>query len=224
MRYEVLYQPSFAVARVMLDPGDAVRAESGAMVSMSSTISISSGMAGGIGKAIGRILGGESVFQTTFTATHGQGEVILAPSTVGDILALELHGDGYMVTSGSYLAGDVSLELETRANLRGFFAGEGLFMMRISGSGLLLLSTFGAIHAVSLQHGQPYIVDSGHIVAFSDTLDFRIRKAARSWLGSMKSGEGIVAEFTGPGVVYVQTRSPRAFGSFLSGFLPKGGS
>jgi uncharacterized protein (TIGR00266 family) len=223
MNHEILYGPSFAVARVMLDPGESIRAESGAMVSMSPTIGMASKMAGGLGKAIGRMFGGESAFQTTFTATHGSGEVLLAPSTVGDVVPLHLRGDGYMVTSGSYLAGDTSLEIETRASFRGLLVGEGLFLMRVSGHGLLLLSSFGAIHGVELMHGQTYIVDSGHIVAFSDGMRYEARRAARSLFGSLTSGEGIVAHFTGPGVLYLQTRSPQSFGSYLGQFLPKRG-
>lgn len=98
----------------MLDPGDAVRAESGAMVSMSPTITIDSKVTGGLGKAFGRLLGGESMFQTTFMASQGAGEVILAPSSLGDIIPLELTGGpGYMLTSGCFLASDLSVQMET---------------------------------------------------------------------------------------------------------------
>lgn len=222
MKHEVLYQPSFAVARVMLDPGDGIRAESGAMMSMSPTVTMESKMSGGIGKAIGRLFGGESLFQTTFTATHGAGEVLLAPPSIGDIVSLNLNNEGMMVTSGCYLAGDVSLNIETRASVKGFFAGEGLFIMRVTGSGVLLLSAFGAIHALQLQVGQPYIVDTGHIVAFSETMTYEVRRAARSLFGSLTSGEGFVAHFTGPGVLYTQTRSPQGFAPWLGQFMPKG--
>jgi uncharacterized protein (TIGR00266 family) len=224
MKHDILYQPSFAVARIMLDPGDSIRAESGAMVSMSPTVSLEAKVPGGIGKAIGRLFGGESIFQTTFTATHGPGEVLLAPSTVGDITALDVSGGGFMVTSGSYLAGDTSLEFETRASFRGLLVGEGLFLMRISGYGLLLLSTFGAIHSIELRLGESYVVDSGHIVAFTDTMEYRARRATRSLFGSLTSGEGIVAHFTGPGILYMQTRSPQSFGAYLGQFLPTKGS
>jgi uncharacterized protein (TIGR00266 family) len=222
MRYELLYQPSFACARILMDPGDGVRAESGAMVSMSPTVTMESKMQGGLGKAIGRLFGGESLFQTTFTATHGAGEVILAPPSIGDIMALNLNNEGVMVTSGCYLAGDLSLDIETKASVKGFFAGEGLFMMRVSGSGALLLSAFGAIHAVQLMAGQPYIVDTGHIVAFSEAMSYEVKRAARSLLGSFTSGEGFVAHFTGPGVLYTQTRSPQGFGPWLGQFIPRG--
>lgn len=221
MKHEILYKPSFSVARVMLDPGEAIRAESGAMVSMSPTITIDSKMSGGLGKTLGRLIGGESLFQTTFTASSGPGEVLLAPSVIGDIMSLQLANSGYMVTSGSYLAGDSGLQMETKASVKAFFAGEGLFMMRISGTGTLLLSSFGAVHGVELVANQPYIVDTGHIVAFQDTMQYNVRRITRSIFGSMSSGEGYVAEFVGPGVVYLQTRSPQSFGPWLRQFLPR---
>jgi uncharacterized protein (TIGR00266 family) len=221
MRYEILYQPSFAVARMLMEPGDSVRAESGAMVSMSPTITMESKMQGGIGKALGRFLGGESVFQTTFTATHGPGELLLAPSAIGDIIPIELSANSMMVTSGCYLAGDTNLNIETKASVKSFFAGEGLFMMRVSGTGSLLLSSFGAVYAVDLQPGQPYIVDTGHIVAFSDTMQYEVHRATKSLFGSFTSGEGFVAHFSGPGRLFIQTRSPQGFGPWISQFVPR---
>lgn len=223
MQYEILYQPSYAVARILLELGDTIRAESGAMVSMSPSVELQSQATGGIGKMFGRLLGGESLFQSTFTARHGAGEVILAPPGPGDIVALNMAGESMIVTSGCYLAGDVSLEMSTMANLRGFFSGEGVFMLRIAGVGPLLLSSFGAIHELMLPDGHSYIVDSGHIVAFSDGMRYDIRKAARGIWGSITSGEGIVVELTGPGRLYVQTRTPYGFGSWLGGFIPRSG-
>lgn len=223
MRHEILYQPSYAIARLLLEHGESVRAESGAMVSMSPTITLESKIHGGIGKMFGRLLGGESAFQTTFTASHGPGELMLAPSAPGDIFAMPLAGNAMMVTSGCYLAGDVGLQMETQASFKGLFGGEGLFMMRIFGQGLLLLSSFGAIHALQLAPGQPYVVDTGHLVAFSDGMGFQVRRAARSLLGSLTSGEGYVCEMTGPGLVYIQTRTPMGFGSWVGNFIPRSG-
>ncbi len=222
MRYEILYQPSFAVAKLLMEPGDSIRAESGAMVSMSPTITMDSKMQGGLGKAFGRLLGGESMFQTTFTATHGPGELLLAPGAIGDIVALQLQNQGMFVTSGCYLAGDTSLQIETKASVKSFFAGEGLFIMRVSGTGPLLLSTFGALHAVQLAAGQTYVVDTGHIVAFNDSMGYEVHRATQSLWGSFKSGEGYVATFTGPGVVYMQSRSPQSFAPWLGQFMPRG--
>jgi uncharacterized protein (TIGR00266 family) len=220
MKYEILYQPSFAVARVMLDPGDSVRAESGAMMAMSATVSLQSKAHGGIGKALGRLLGGESAFQTTYSATNGAGEVLFAPAMPGDIMPIQLQNQAMVVTSGSFLACDLGIEIQTQANLRGFFAGESVFMLRAAGSGTLLVNSFGAIHAVQLAPGQPYIVDTGHLVAFSEGMGFELRKATQGLLQSFTSGEGIVVQLTGPGIVYTQTRTPQGFGAWLSGLIP----
>ena len=222
MRFELLYQPSYAIARIMLDPQESIRAESGAMISMSPTISLDSKIQGGIGKALGRMFGGESIFQTTFKATSGPGEVLLAPAGPGDIASVE-PGVGLMVTSGAYLAGDTSLLIETQASFKGFLAGEGLFMMKISGHGTLLLSSFGAIHPIQLGPGQQYIVDTGHLVAFSAGMPFEVRRATKGLLGSFTSGEGVVAHLTGPGLIYIQTRTAPAFAGMIRPFLPAGG-
>ncbi len=220
MQHEIRYAPAFSLARLMMDPGDSIRAESGAMVSMSPTITMESKMSGGIGKALGRMFGGESLFQTTFTASHGPGELLLAPSALGDIVPLHLGAEAYMVTSGCFLAGDTSLAMETKISGKAFFGGEGLFIMRVSGSGLLLLASFGAIHPITLAQGQPYIVDTGHIVAFSDTMNYQVQAAGKSLLGAFTSGEGYVAHFTGPGALYIQSRAPAAFGPWIGQFLP----
>lgn len=222
MRHEVLYQPVFSCLRLLMEPGESIRAEAGAMISMSPSITLESKMSGGLGKALGRLLGGESAFQTTFTASHGPGEVLLAPAAIGDILSLTMQGNGMMVTSGCYLAGDTNLAIETRLSGQSLFAGEGLFIMRISGYGQLFLSAFGAVHGIRLEHGQPYVVDTGHIVAFEEHMQYRVRTATKSLFGSFTSGEGFVAEFTGPGVLYVQTRSPQSFGPWIGHFVPQG--
>jgi uncharacterized protein (TIGR00266 family) len=222
MKHELLYRPTFSVARVLLDPGESIRAESGAMVSMSPNIAIESKAQGGLGKALGRLLTGESFFQTTYTASQGAGEVVLAPSSLGDIIPVEITSQsGFMVTSGCYLASDQGLNIETKMSGRGFFSGEGLFLMRVTGQGTLLVSCFGAVHSVQLQAGQPYVVDTGHIVAFQDTMQYNVRTVSRGLMTSFKSGEGFVAEFVGPGVVYIQTRAPQSFGPWLSQFIPR---
>ena len=222
MKYEILYQPSFSVVRMMLESGESIRAESGAMVSMTANMHLESKGQGGLGKMLGRLVAGESMFQSTFTAQNGPGEVIFAPSSPGDIYALDVSGQPMMVTSGCYLAGDTRLDMQTVGNMKNFFGGESIFMLRIFGQGLLLVSSFGAIHAVQLQAGQQYIVDTGHLVAFSEGMGYNLRKAARGIMGSITSGEGIVAEMTGPGVVYIQTRTPQGFGSWLSPFVSRG--
>jgi uncharacterized protein (AIM24 family) len=110
-------------------------------------------------------------------------------------------------------------------------SGEGLFLLTVEGSGLLLLSSFGAIHSKTLGPGEEYIVDTGHIVAFEGSVGYRIEKATGKTQGvggflkgmvqSALSGEGFVCRYRGPGKIYIQTRQLPGFAHQLIPFLPK---
>ncbi len=219
--YEILHQPSFALAVVQLAAEQSIQAEAGAMVSMSANIELQSQMKGGLFGALKRAAGGESAFISTFTARGGPGEVTLAPGSPGDVAAIELTGQPFFVQSSSYLAGDSSLTVDTKwGGAKSFFAGEGLFVLLIQGQGLLLVSSFGAIHRKMLRPGERYVVDTGHLVAWEGTTQYTLRKAASGIFRSMMSGEGIVAEFTGPGELLIQTRNLAALAGLLKPFFP----
>ena len=219
--YEILHQPSFSLAVVNLQPEQSILAEAGAMVSMSANIELQSQMKGGLFGAIKRAAGGESAFVSTFTARGGPGEVTLAPGAPGDIAAIEMTNQSFFVQSSSYLAGDASLTVDTKwGGAKSFFAGEGLFVLLVQGQGLLLVSSFGAIHRKRLQAGERYVVDTGHLVAWEGTSQYTLRKAAAGFFRSMMSGEGIVAEFTGPGELLIQTRNLAAFAGLMKPFFP----
>jgi len=192
---------------------------------MSGNIDLHSEMKGGVFGALKRAVGGESAFVSTFTARGGPGEVTFAPGAPGDVAGIEMQNQTFMVQSSSYLAGDTSLVVDTKfGGAKSFFGGEGLFVLHISGAGLLLVSSFGAIHRRTLRPGEQYVIDTGHLVAWEGHLQYNIRKAAKSgYLRSMLSGEGMVAEFTGPGEILIQTRNLAAFAGMLKPFFPSQG-
>lgn len=225
--WEILHQGAFALAVVKLQPEQSIAAEAGAMVSMSANIDLYSEMKGGVFGALKRAVGGESAFVSTFTARGGPGEVTLAPGAPGDVAGIEMQGQMFMVQSSSYLAGDSTLQVDTRfGGAKSFFGGEGLFVLQVSGTGLLLVSSFGAIHRKVLQTGEQYVVDTGHLVAWEGHMQYNLRKAAKSgFFRSFLSGEGMVAEFSGPGEILIQTRNLAAFAGLLKPFFPsQGGS
>jgi uncharacterized protein (TIGR00266 family) len=222
--YEVLHQPAFALAVVRLQAEQSILAEAGAMVSMSANVELQSQMKGGLMGALKRAAGGESAFVSTFTARGGPGEVTLAPGSPGDIAAIEMSNQQFYVQSSSYLAGDNSLVVDTRwGGAKSFFGGEGLFVLQVTGTGLLLLSSFGAIHRKRLAVGERYVVDTGHLVAWEGTTQYTLRKAAAGFFRSMVSGEGVVAEFSGPGEILIQTRNLAAFAGLMKPFFPSQG-
>ncbi len=214
MKVDVEYKPSYSVAVVSLERGEALLAESGAMVSMSSSIRIDTKMRGGLfGSLKRRLLGGESFFINTFTAEGGPGEVLLAPALPGDIMTAEISGTMYF-QSGSFLGGSPTLEIDTKwGGARTFFASEGLFLLKIHGAGTVIAASYGAIHKVHLDGGS-YVCDTGHIVAFTDSLAFDVRPVG-GLKSTLLSGEGLVCEFHGTGDLYLQTRSTQAFLAWL---------
>jgi uncharacterized protein (TIGR00266 family) len=221
MQTEVLYGPAYALARVTLDPHEVVRAESGAMVGMSADIELQTSTQGGFLKALKRsALGGESFFINTFHASAAGGEVTFAPSLPGDILILNLQHEEYRVQAGGYLASAQGIEVDTKwGGSRSFFgAGGNFFMLNCRGTGPLIVASYGALHHVELGPGQKYTVDTGHVVAFSQEMGFDVRR-----IGGMKSlvfsGEGFVVDLTGPGSLYLQTRSQPALIGYLSQFF-----
>lgn len=224
MNFEILHQPDSAIAHVTLNPGEELVAEAGSMIAMSGSIQPSTtlrqGKGGGILGGLKRMVAGESLFLSVFRAPATGGKVFLAPKMLGDILHYSMRGTGLVVQAGSYLASssDVNIDLGFQG-FKSFFSGEKIFWLDISGTGDVLLSSFGAIFEVPVK-GE-YIVDTGHIVAFEKTLTFELGKPpGSSWLSAWLGGEGIVCRFKGQGRVFCQTHNAPAFGQLVGSQLP----
>ena len=120
-----------------------------------------------------------------------------------------------MIQKASYVASSpqVQLNFEWEGFTKGIF-GQGLFMIKATGSGDLFINTFGAIDKHTLGPGESLVVDNFHLVAFTDTCKYRVTK-----FGGLKEtilgGEGLVTEVTGPGDIYIQTKNLREFVDWL---------
>ncbi|ASJ10200.1 TIGR00266 family protein [Thermococcus sp. P6] len=220
MKYEILHRPSFSLLEVELENGEAVQAEAGAMVHMSPNVRIETKARGGVFGALKRsILTKESFFINLFRAEGGKGLIGLAPPYMGDIKAFELDGTLY-AQSGAFLASSEGVNIDTKwGGARSFFGREGLFLLKMTGRGTVFLSSFGAIYRKEL-HNERFVIDTGHMVAFSEGLNFRIKRVG-GLKSTLFSGEGLVAEFEGTGTLYIQTRSMDSFLSWLIPYLPK---
>jgi uncharacterized protein (TIGR00266 family) len=221
MKIEILYRPSYSLGKISLEGGEEVRVEGGSMVSMSDGMRLETGATGGFWKSLGRsMFGGETFFQNTYQAPRQGGQLYVAPALPGDLLATDLAGESMLVQSGSYVASGMDIDITTKwSGAKTFFASEGLIMLRAEGAGPLLLSSYGAIHALQLAAGETHTVDTGHLVAFSEDVGFRVRS-----VGGVKSmllsGEGLVVDLTGPGQVLLQSRSTDQFLAWLIPQLP----
>jgi uncharacterized protein (TIGR00266 family) len=222
MDYQIENRPVFSTLHVKMTSGESFRAEAGAMIAMSPTISLEAKTAGkGIFGALKAAVGGESFFTSLYTATGGAGELVLAPAAPGDIVRFDLAGKTILAQGGAYLAGTPELELSTQGSLKGMLSGEGLFLQKISGNGTVFLNSYGAIIEKKLAAGESFIVDTGHIVAFEVSVQYQIKKAAKGILNSLASGEGAVCEYQGPGSIWIQTRNLPALANMIVPFLPK---
>jgi uncharacterized protein (TIGR00266 family) len=218
MDYELKYRPSYSMLVINLDPNESVTAEAGAMTYMKPNIEVKTrkrekSFLGTLGLSL---LGRQSFFVNDYKAKHTDGEVAFVSAPVGDIEILDVKpNQGYIIQSTSYIASnqDVDLDMKWQGFTKGLF-GQGLFMIKAKGQGKLFINTFGAIDKHTLEKGQKLIVDNFHLVAFSDTCEYKVRK-----FGGLKStllgGEGLVTEIEGPGDIYIQTKNLREFVEWL---------
>lgn len=221
MQIEIRHSPAFASATLTLAPNEQIKAEAGAMVYKTPSVDIETSTQGGFMKGLKRSFGGESFFMNTFTAGPQGGEIAVAPELAGDIVTWTLAGQTVFLQSGAYLASTMGVEVDSKwGGAKTFFSGEGLIILRVSGHGEVLVASYGAIEARELAAGETLTVDTGHVVAWSDGVTYQVRKVG-GWKSTFLSGEGLVVDLTGPGMVYLQSRSPEAFLNWLIPKLPK---
>ncbi len=221
MKHEIVARPSYSALRVLLDNGEKIHTESGAMLAMDAGASIEGSMKGGFLQALKRtVLTSESFFVTTVTANANDTEVMLAPRAPGDIESIELNGGEFIVQGGSYLAGTDGVVTDAKfTGWKGFLSGEGIFMVKASGKGTLFVSSFGGIIKKELKKGEKFTVDNGHIVAFSGTLNYEIHRVGEGVANMVTTGEGLACTFEGEGAIYLQTRNLQSFAESLNPFL-----
>jgi uncharacterized protein (TIGR00266 family) len=203
--------PAYGVARLGLTAGEQVRVEAGAMMAMSTGVLLEAKAEGGVLKSLKRAaLGGESFFITTYTAPPAGGWVDVAARLPGDVITLEVTpAVSLNIQKGSWLASAPSIQLDTKwGGWKNLFGSEGGFLVHAGGQGSVVISCYGALERWQLQPGETITVDTGHMVAYEDTVQVGLRKASGGLVQSFKSGEGVVFDFVGPGTVLTQTRNP----------------
>lgn len=220
MDIEILYRPAHTMARVTLAAGEQIEAEAGAMVATDANVQMTTS-AGGFKKGLKRLFGGESFFRNTFSPSGGSGQVMLAPALCGEMTVLDCGNASWFLQSRAYVAGHKTVNLDTKlGGFKGFFGGPGLFVLRASGQGQVIASAFGALERIDVDGD--LTVDTGHLVAWEDRPDltYKVTKAGAGWIGSFLSGEGLVCNFSGRGIVWIQTRNPMAYGTLIGRLLP----
>jgi uncharacterized protein (TIGR00266 family) len=223
MQSEILARPAASVAKLTLDAGESVVCEVGAMIAMSSRFEVQTTTqqrgGGGLWAGLKRMVAGENFFLNHFRALAPQQTLILGPGLCGDVVHHRLSGGALIVQGSSWLASGpgVSIDASFQGLGKALFSGESVFWIKCTGAGDVFLNSFGAIYEVPVDG--THVVDSGHIVAFEDSLQFEVGKLGDSWIQSFLSGEGLVCHFRGRGKLYCQSHNPPSFGQMLGPML-----
>lgn len=200
------------LVEVALDPGEAVRAEAGAMLYITKDIQIQTTTGGGMFKGLKRIFTGESFFITSFlhAGTTGKAIAAFAAPYPGKIIPLDLKdfGGRFLVQRDGFLCAAAGIEIEvafTKKLGAGLFGGEGFILQRLTGEGLAFVHAGGTVVRKVLQAGETLRVDTGCLVAFSESVDYDIQLIG-GVRNALFGGEGLfLATLTGPGPVYLQS-------------------
>lgn len=228
MKIQILHRPAHSLAQIRLERDESIVAEAGAMVGMTPNVQIET-QSGGLVAGLKRVLGGESYFRNTFTSHGGKGELLLGHGLPGDMCVLDVPPAGLVLAAGAFVASSREVSLDTKVGgLKSMLAGEGMFLLEArrpadvagepSAAAMLMLGAFGGIEELACDGS--IVVDTGHLVAWDAEIQYTVRKAARGWLASLASGEGLVCEMTGHGRIWIQSRNPREYAMQVGRRLP----
>ena len=221
MRYKI-DGDNLPVLKILLEPGEAIECESGAMSWMDDEIQMQTS-AGGIGKMFGRMLTNEHAFTNTYIANR-QGEIAFSSRFPGSIRAVEVTpGNGIVVQKGSFLAsfGNITNEVYIQKRLGGgLFGGEGFLMRRFTGNGIVFLEIDGSAHDYEIPAGDCKIVDTGYVAAMSENCRMEIRTIS-GVTNVLFGGEGLFnAVVYGPGKVILQSMPIASTAMHLYNYMP----
>ena len=222
MQYEIKGD-QLPVVVCTLNPGESMITERGAMSWMTSNMKMET-QAGGVGKALGRMFSGESLFQNKYTAEGSQGLIAFASSFPGEIRALQIApGQSIVAQKSAFLAAEPGVELSIHFKKKlgaGFFGGEGFIMQKLTGNGIAFVEIDGSVVEYQLAAGQTMLLDTGYLAMMDESvqMDIEMVKGVKNiFLG----GEGMFnTKVTGPGRVWIQTMPISAVASLIATRLP----
>lgn len=219
--------PAFGVARITMGANERVKAEAGALMATTPSVMVEAKAEGGVLKSLKRAaLGGESFFVTTYTAPPEGGWIDVAARLPGDTSVIDVEsGAPWFVQKGSWLASSDGVQVDAKwGGFKNMFGSEGGFILRAEGQGPMVIAAYGAIEVWNLEPGQTITLDTGHMVAYQESVQMNLRKVTGGLVQTFKSGEGLVFDFTGPGQLLIQTRNPNEFLSFIGAAIGTGNS
>jgi len=207
MQFEIVGS-SMQTLLVELGQGEAMFTERGGMAWLSN-VDMDTSARGGLMKGLGRMVSGESLFMTTYTAKRGGGKIAFTPEAPGRVLSMELQaGQAMLCQRDAFMCAEDSVDLSMHFHKRlgaGLFGGEGFFLQKVEGPGYVFFEIAGEAHETTLSAGAELQVDPGHVALFEPTVDFSITRV-KGVRNMLLGGEGLfLARMTGLGKVWLQS-------------------
>ncbi|CAB9503132.1 Pfam:DUF124 [Seminavis robusta] len=219
------------IATIALEPGQVLRAESGAMMYMTQGVQMNTTTGGGLSSGFQRMLTGQNMFISDYTY---EGE----PGTVGYValgtdfpskivrLNIEEYGGKLVCQKGALLCAShtVDIQMEFSKNFStGFFGGEGFVLQGLTGEGDAFLKAGGTLIRRDLDDGEQLRISSGCLVGFSQGVDYDVQMV-QGFKNVFAGGEGLfMTTLTGPGTVWLQGQPPQRMVSEIARRVPSGG-
>ena len=223
MNYKIVGEPLPAVI-CDLDSGEALITESGAMSWMPPNMKMATPSTGGIGKALGRMFSGDTLFQNRYTAQGGPGQIAFASCFPGSIKVFDIApGKEMIVQKSAFLASEASVNLSIFFQKKigaGFFGGEGFIMQKLSGHGTVFVEIDGYAVEYNLAAGQSMVVDTGYLAAMDSTCSMEI-VSVPGVKNMLFGGEGVFNTVVkGPGKIILQTMPINVVAGAVRPFIP----
>lgn len=224
MRYQVIGDTMPAVEVTFDQAGESMYTQSGGMAWMSEGVSMDSNMRGGLGKSLGRMFSGESIFMATYRAERPGASIAFASTVAGEVLPVDIGACGGLIAQkGAFLCAQNSVELSvafTKKLSAGLFGGEGFILQDIHGTGMVFLEIDGNKVEKVLAPGEVLKVDTGNVVAFEKTVNYEI-ETVKGLKNIFFGGEGLfLTKLTGPGRVILQTQNFNEFAGRIISMIP----
>ncbi len=224
MRYEILGDTMPAVEVTFDAPGETMYTQSGGMAWMNEGVAMDSNLKGGLGKSLGRMFSGETLFMATYKAQRPGAMIAFASTVAGEIVPVDVGASGGMICQkGAFLCAEESVKLSvtlTKKLSAGLFGGEGFILQDISGSGMVFLEVDGNKIEKELAPGEVIKVDTGNVVAFEKSVQYEI-ETVKGLKNIFFGGEGLfLTKLTGPGKIILQTQNFNEFAGRIIRMIP----
>ena len=223
MRYSI-EGGSLPALIISLDPGEQLISEVGGRTWSNGEVTTETTSGGGAGKALGRMLTGESLFMSTYTA-QGPAEIAFTSSFPGRIVGRELRpGEVILAQKTAFLCATAGVNLSVHMNKNaktGFAGGEGFLMQKLTGPGMVFFEIDGYCKEYDLQPGERIVCDTGVVALMDSTVTMEVQMV-KGLKNKLFGGEGLFdTVLIGPGKVYLQTMTIPKLAGLIVPFLPK---